>query len=170
MSGLADVLGAVDPLLAPHAADDPPPGRWEQRLGGDRAFTMEAVYEGFLLHYREPRGFDPGMDPDLRLLAGDALYALGLEKLAQTGDLAAVAELADLISLCAQAEAEGRPDAIEPLWEATLAALSPESGAGDGTGARATAAGGPDAPGAPGRVPSSAPHPRNPGANGPETA
>ena len=137
MSGLAEVVAAVDPLLAPHTVAEPPAGRWETRIQGDRAFTMEAVYEGFLLHYREPRAFDPGMDPDLRLLAGDALYALGLEKLAQTGDLAAVAELADLISLCAQAEAEGRPEAIEPLWEATLAALSPAGG----PGARAAAAG-----------------------------
>ena len=125
MSGLADVVAAVDPLLAPHTLERPPQGQWEARIGGDRAFTMEAVYEVFLLHYREPRAFDAGMDPDLRLLAGDALYALGLERLTQTGDLAAVAELADLISLCARAEAEGRPDAIEPAWEATLAALSP---------------------------------------------
>src|SRR4051812_39948198 len=110
MSGLGEVVAAVDPLLAPHTAPDPPPGRWQERLGGDRGFTLEAVYEGFLLHYREPRVFDPAMDPDLRLLAGDAMYALGLERLAQAGDLDAVAELADLISLCAQAEAEDRPE------------------------------------------------------------
>ena len=41
------------------------------------------------------------MDADLRLLAGDALYALGLSRLAEAGDLEAVAELADLISLSA---------------------------------------------------------------------
>jgi hypothetical protein len=96
---------------------------------------MEAVYEGFLMHYGEPRAFARGMDRDLRLLAGDALYALGLERLAERGDLAAVAELADLISLCAQAQAEGRPEAVRGLWEATLAALSP----GGGPGARAVA-------------------------------
>ena len=122
MSALAEVVAVVDPSLAPFAVEAPPRGEWEARLEGDRAFTMEAVYEGFLMHYREPRAF-AGMDPDLRLLAGDALYALGLERLAQSGDLPAVAELADLISLCAQAEAEGRPDAVERLWEATLAAL-----------------------------------------------
>ena len=33
------------------------------------------------------------MEPDLRLLAGDALYALGLARLAERGDLDAVAEL-----------------------------------------------------------------------------
>src|SRR4051794_41651209 len=130
MSGLADVVAAVDPLLAPHTVSPLPAGEWERRIDGDRAFTMEAVYEGLLLHYREPRTFDAAMEPDLRLLAGDAMYALGLERLAQTGDLKAVAELADLISLCAQAEAEGRPEAIEPLWEATLRALSPAGGPG----------------------------------------
>jgi fructose-1,6-bisphosphatase I len=39
------------------------------------------------------------MDEDLRLLAGDALYALGLARLAEAGDLDAVAELADVIAL-----------------------------------------------------------------------
>ncbi len=48
-------------------------------------------------------------DPDLALLAGDRLYALGLERLAALGDLDAVAELADVIALCAQAHAEGDP-------------------------------------------------------------
>jgi hypothetical protein len=85
---------------------------------------MEAVYEGFLMHYGEPRAFDPGMDTDLRLLAGDSLYALGLERLAERGDVSAVAELADLISLCAQAQAEGRPEAVRGLWEATLQRFS----------------------------------------------
>ena len=46
-------------------------------------------------------------DPDLALLAGDRLYALGLARLAELGDLEAVAELADVISLAAQAQAEG---------------------------------------------------------------
>jgi hypothetical protein len=132
VSALAEVVASVDPTLASHALASPPPGRWEAHLDGDRAFTMEAVYEGFLLHYREPRAFDAAMDPDLRLLAGDALYALGLARLAEAGDLLAVAELADLISLCAQAEAEGRHEAIEPLWQATLEALSPAGGAGAG--------------------------------------
>jgi hypothetical protein len=85
--------------------------------------VLEAVYEGFLMHYREPRAF-AGMDPDLRLLAGDALYALGLERLARAGDLQAVSELSDLISSTAQAEAEGRHEDVEPLWEATSRRLA----------------------------------------------
>lgn len=127
MSALADVVAAVDPALRPYAVADPPGARFD---GEPRAFVLEAVYEGFLLHYREPRAF-AGMDPDLRLLAGDALYALGLERLAQSGDLEAVAELGDLISLCAQVEAEGRHDLVEPLWDATVRHF-----AGEGPGAR----------------------------------
>jgi hypothetical protein len=76
---------------------------------------LEAVYEGYLMHYGEPRAF-AGMDDDLRLLAGDALYALGLSRLAEAGDLEAVAELSDLISGSARAHAEGRPEAAEALW------------------------------------------------------
>ena len=71
---------------------------------------LEAVHEGYQLHYGEPRAFT-GMDPDLRLLAGDALYALGLARLAELGDLPAIAELADLISSCAQAHAAGEAGA-----------------------------------------------------------
>jgi hypothetical protein len=93
-------------------------------LTGHRAFTLEAVYEGFLMHYREPRSFSAQMDPDLRLLAGDSLYAIGLERLAEHGDLDAVAELADLISGCAQAEAEGRPADTESLWQSSIEALA----------------------------------------------
>jgi hypothetical protein len=119
MSVLAELTAAVDPALQPYAVADPPPGRFE----GERAFVLEAVYEGFLMHYREPRAF-AGMDADLRLLAGDALYALGLERLARAGDLEAVAELSDLISLSSQAEAEGRREAIEPLWEEAVRRLA----------------------------------------------
>jgi hypothetical protein len=81
----------------------------------DRLFTIEAVYEGYLLHYGEPRAF-AGMDPDLRLLAGDALYALGLSRVAERGDVEAIAVLADLISAAARAHVEGDPERAERLW------------------------------------------------------
>ena len=81
-----------------------PPRR---RAPGDvLPLLFEAIREGYLLHYGEPRLID-GADPDLRLLAGDYLYALGLERLAARGDLEAVRELADLISLSAQLHARG---------------------------------------------------------------
>jgi len=81
------------------------------------------VYEGYLLHYGEPRAFT-GMDADLRLLAGDALYALGLSRLAEKGDLEAVAELSDLISATAQAQAEGRLEDAEGAWLASARRLA----------------------------------------------
>jgi hypothetical protein len=118
------VIAAVHASLRPYAREMPANGPFEERLSGHRAFTAEAVYEGFLMHYREPRSFSAAMDADLRLLAGDSLYAIGLERLAEHGDLAAVAELADLISACAQAEAEGRPRDADSRWEAAIQALS----------------------------------------------
>lgn len=116
MSALEQVIAAADPALAPYALADPGPGRFDA-VPGPRAFVLEAVYEGYLMHHGEPRAFG-GMDADMRLLAGDALYALGLARLAETGDLEAVAALSDLISQTAQARAEGRPDDAEALWEA----------------------------------------------------
>jgi hypothetical protein len=120
---LAEIATTAGPSLAPYAVENPGPERFGAALG-DRLFVLEAVYEGYLLHYGEPRLFD-GMDPDLRLLAGDALYALGLARLAESGDLPAVAELSDLISRSAQAQAEGRGEAAEALWDASARALEP---------------------------------------------
>jgi hypothetical protein len=76
---------------------------------------MEAVREGYLLHYGESRVLE-GYDQDLALLAGDYLYALGLNRLAALGDTEAVAVLSELISKCAQLHAEGRGGEVEPLW------------------------------------------------------
>jgi hypothetical protein len=114
MSVLADIVEAADPALAEYAVEEPGPERFEA-VEGVRGFVLEAVYEGYLMHYGEPRAFR-GMDADLRLLAGDALYALGLSRLAETGDLEAVAVLSDLISGSARAQAEARPEDAEALW------------------------------------------------------
>jgi hypothetical protein len=86
------------------------------------ALVVEAVHEGYLLHYGEPRLFEPG-DRDLALLAGDRLYALGLARLAALGDLDAVAELADVISLCARAHAQHEPALAAAAWEAGAIAV-----------------------------------------------
>lgn len=126
MSTLTRVIGAVDPALAEFAASVPGPDRFAAlQLDADRLFVLEAVYEGYLMHYGEPRAFN-GMDPDLRLLAGDALFALGLSRLAQLGDLEAVAELSDLISLSARAHAEGHPETASSLWLASARRLAGE--------------------------------------------
>ena len=84
---------------------------------GDYELLVELVYEGYRLHYRDGRGeLVRPHDPDLALLLGDRLYALGLARLAALGDLEAVAELADVISLAAQAHAAGATGLAEAVW------------------------------------------------------
>ncbi len=70
------------------------------------ALGVETIYEGYLLHYGTPRLFAPS-DGDVALLLGDYLYAHGLVRIAATGELDAVAALAELISTCAALRAEG---------------------------------------------------------------
>ena len=99
--------GAVDPALADAEAAAAP-----------MELVVAAVREGQLLHLGRPEVVT-GADPDLALLAGDRLYALGLEKLAAMGDLEAVGVLAELISACARAQAEDRPALAAEAWAAT---------------------------------------------------
>lgn len=87
------------------------------------ALVVEAVREGYLLHHSAPR-IVRGADPDLALLAGDHLYALGIELLAALSDLEAVAELADLISAAAQLHGEGRGQLADALWLAATTAIA----------------------------------------------
>jgi hypothetical protein len=111
----ADPHAAALGLLAaagPRAADQP----------AEYALLIETIREGFLLHYGRPRVV-VGADPELALLAGDYLYARGLERLAALGDLEAVRELSDLISLSAQLHAEGRPGS-DQLWLASVTAVA----------------------------------------------
>jgi hypothetical protein len=87
------------------------------------ALVVESVREGYLLHYGESRLLS-GHDPDLALLAGDYLYALGIERLAALGDAEAVGVLAELIGRCAQLHAEGREDEAAGAWEQAIDALA----------------------------------------------
>jgi hypothetical protein len=86
------------------------------------ALLVEAIREGSLLHYGTGRVLAPE-DPDLALLGGDRLYAIGLDRLAGLGDVEAVAELAEVISRVAQAHAEGDPARAEAAWEAGARAV-----------------------------------------------
>src|SRR5690349_24141961 len=63
------------------------------------AIGLETIYEGYLVHYATGRLFEP-RDPDTALLLGDYLYAQGLVGVADLHDVAAVADLSELISLC----------------------------------------------------------------------
>lgn len=89
------------------------------------AAVVESIREGFLLHYGEPRLF-PALDPDLRLLIGDHLYARGIERLVQLDDLLAVHELSDLISISAQLDAasEDTAEACGIAWLASCVAIA----------------------------------------------
>jgi hypothetical protein len=85
------------------------------------ALGLETIYEGYLVHYGEPRVF-AAPDPDTALLLGDYLYAHGLVRVASFGDAGAVADLSELISLCSQLRAEDA-GGDGPLWAATAALL-----------------------------------------------
>jgi|SRR5919198_1855644 hypothetical protein len=108
----------VEPILGLLAAAGP------RAAGapGEYALLVESIREGYLLHYGEPRVV-AGADDDLALLAGDYLYARGLERLAALGDLESIRELSDLISLSAQLHAEGRTGGDE-LWLAAVTAVT----------------------------------------------
>ena len=86
------------------------------------ALLVEAIREGYLLHYGAGRVVSSD-DADLALLAGDQLYAIGLAELAELGDLDAVGELADVISLTAAAQAVADEELAEAVWEAGAVAV-----------------------------------------------
>lgn len=140
MIDLAKALAAEGGALAElvQSSADPAsqePGPPQLAASGPRAagqaaeyeLLLEMIYEGSLLHYGSGRVVQTG-DPDLALLLGDQLYALGLTRLAALGDLEAVDALADVISRLAQAHAEGDPGSAEEIWRAGAVAI----GWGDG--------------------------------------
>ncbi|MGH2982098.1 MAG: hypothetical protein ACRDKV_08665 [Solirubrobacterales bacterium] len=118
----------AEPVLGPLTAAGP------RATGapGDYSLVMESIREGYELHYGAPRILS-GQDDDLALLAGDYLYALGLERLAALGDDEAVAELSDLIGLSATCHAEDTEAAVPALWLAAAVAI----GCGGGEAHRA---------------------------------
>jgi hypothetical protein len=85
------------------------------------ALGLETIYEGYLHHYGRPRLFEPA-DRHTSLLLGDYLYAHGLVRVAAHEDVDAVADLAALISLCAQFRADGSAG-DGAAWAATAALL-----------------------------------------------
>ncbi|MDQ3571928.1 MAG: hypothetical protein M3383_03595 [Actinomycetota bacterium] len=138
---LADQLRTEDSVISPHVVDPTAPAALGELAAAGPgaaadpaayAMVVESIREGYLLHYGEPRVVQ-GADPDLRLLAGDYLYALGLERLAALGDLPAVRALSDLIALGAQLADEGRgrgaPREGEALWLATAIGVATADGA-----------------------------------------
>ncbi len=132
LQALAGQLRAEDTPISPYVVDPAePPTLGELAASGpgaaaapaEYALVVEAVREGYLLHYEQPRLL-AGHDPDLALLAGDYLYALGLDRLAALGDTRAVAILSDLISECARRQAEGDVEGIPLLWREAAESIS----------------------------------------------
>ena len=124
LARLAEALRAEQTVISSHVAEP----EAEEPLGrlaaagpraaadpGEYALVVETVYEGYLLHYGEARVL-AGHDPDLALLAGDYLYALGLDRLSALGDDRAVAVLSDLIGACARLHTDGAADRVPGLW------------------------------------------------------
>ena len=110
-AGARATLGALA-AAGPRARADP----------DEYELLFEAIYEGYLLHYGAPRVVSAA-DRDLALLAGDRLYALGLERLVALGDLPAVRELADVIALCSLLVGRGDGASCELLWRAGARAV-----------------------------------------------
>src|SRR3954453_18018171 len=146
LNELAVQLRGEKSVISPHVRD--PDGQVPALgilvAGGPRAaeapaeyaVLFESIREGYLLHYSRPRVVN-GADEDLALLAGDYLYARGLERLAALGDLEAVRELSDLISLVAQLHAgtdgvAAADDGAPALWLASAITVAAGAPAGHG--------------------------------------
>jgi hypothetical protein len=132
LSAVLDALRAEGGPLADALVQDAPPSAGPPQLAasgpraagreGEYELLLEMILEGSRLHYGKPR-FVRTHDRDLALLLGDQLYALGLSRLSALGDLDAVAELADVISLVAQAQAGGNRALADAIWQAGAVAI-----------------------------------------------
>ncbi len=154
---LAGELRAENSVISPHVIDPSSPaalgvlassGPRRRDRAGEYAGIVECVREGYLLHYGYPRLIVPP-DPDLALLAGDYLYAKGLERLATIGDGESVGELSDLITISAQLHAGGSDRAERDaavLWLASAVAVAVGPSPAHEQAKRAIAAGGPAEP------------------------
>jgi hypothetical protein len=158
---LAEAVRAEGGLLAAAAVDPGPEadrtiataiaaGPRATVVGPDLALAAEATREAELLHHAPERARVLRTDDhDLALLAGDRLYALGLQQLADGGWIAEVVILADVVALVARRHADaawgtgpddvaggaagaGAPDAAaartRDLWAAAAVALGWGSG------------------------------------------
>ena len=119
---IADEAAAESQLWADALRSDPEHEPVFSPLADERwALGLETIYEAYLLHYGRPRLFAP-RDRHTALLLGDYLYAHGLVRVAEHGEVDVVAELAALISVCAQLRADDSPGDGE-AWAATAGRL-----------------------------------------------
>ena len=126
MSVLAEIgarAAAESPLWsATVLSGEPPEPEYVGRCPDRYLLGVEMILEAYLLHYGQSRLFRQD-DADLALLTGDYLYAAGLVEICGTGDLQAVADLAELISRCAARRGDVAPADDDDLWERTVASL-----------------------------------------------
>ena len=126
---LADLIHDA-PGWSENGSGAPGIGAPQRAAGGPRVavdsdryeLLLEMILEGTLLHYGRPRVVRTD-DRDLALLLGDQLYALGLSRLAELGDLDSVSELADIISLLAKAQLHGDLGLAQAVWDAGAVAI-----------------------------------------------
>jgi hypothetical protein len=128
--GLMATLVDREPRVEGKGEPEIPTGPAQVAAGGPRTegrraeyeLLVEAIYEGYLLHYGCPRVVR-APDADLGVLAGDRLYAIGLARLVALGDGMAVAELADTITLSSLAQGAGEPALADVVWAAGARAV-----------------------------------------------
>lgn len=85
---------------------------------------IEYIFEGYLLHYGKSRLLGPD-DANFDLLAGDYMYARGLEAIARLEDLASVEALAELVRLCSFIHCEQLDESLAAkAWAVTTLGLA----------------------------------------------
>jgi len=120
---LSELIGDQAPPCAPSdAARLASAGPRARGCEAEYALLVEMIVEGCRLHYG-PQRVVRTPDQDLALLLGDQLYAMGLARLARIGDLEAIGELADVISLVAQAHVARAPELADAVWVAGAVAI-----------------------------------------------
>lgn len=94
--------------------------------------ALEYIYEGYLLHYGKSRLLEPDATA-FNLLAGDYMFARGLDRIALLEDLACIRMLADLVSLCSYVHCERLdPRLALEAWAATTLCLARHASGGGG--------------------------------------
>ncbi|MBE0428649.1 MAG: hypothetical protein IBX61_02105 [Thermoleophilia bacterium] len=123
-AGYSDLFTAARDAAGPSCSD------------GDGLYLagLEYIFEGYLLHIGASRLLAPP-DGGFALLAGDYMYARGLNRVARLEDPVPIDMLADLIRTCAVISCEG----LEPglglnAWSATTLKLAAHAAGSKGSG------------------------------------
>ena len=87
-------------------------------------FALEYIFEGYLLHYGSSRLLRSGRR-DFRLLAGDYMYARGLDRMAALEDIFCIKMLSRLIEFCSFVHCEGlEPRLALDAWSVVTLCLA----------------------------------------------